>query len=142
MFEVTGDDIAQLSDSELRTLVARLALAELAANGVGVAGVTAGGNQDAPDGGLDVRVAGPVGTSFDFVPRTPTGFQVKRPDLNPAAIAKEMRPNGCLRQAISDLASEGGAYIIVSAQGTEASRVFRRRFGLSHATISRSCLAA
>jgi hypothetical protein len=25
---------------------------------------------------------------------------------------------------------------------TEASRLFRRRFGLSHATISRSCLAA
>jgi hypothetical protein len=27
-------------------------------------------------------------------------------------------------------------------QQFEASRVFRRRFGLSHATISRSCLAA
>lgn len=27
-------------------------------------------------------------------------------------------------------------------KGAEASRLFRRRFGLSHATISRSCLAA
>ena len=56
MFEVTGDDIERLDDSELRTLVARLAVAELRANSLPVAGVTAGGDQNAPDGGLDVRV--------------------------------------------------------------------------------------
>jgi len=34
MFEITGDDIARLGDSDLRTLVVRLALAELQAQGL------------------------------------------------------------------------------------------------------------
>ena len=142
MFEVTGNDIAHLSDSELRTLVARLALAELAANGAPLSGVTAGGNQDAPDGGLDVRVAGPATAAFDFVPRIPTGFQVKRPDLNPAAITREMRPHGQLRQAISDLAAEGGAYIVVSAQGTVADKALRDREAAMRAAIADDANAA
>jgi len=82
MFEVTGTDIANLGDSELRTLVARLTLAELRRQGAPLSAVTAGGNQDAPDGGIDARVDCTISLpNPDFVPRTLTGFQVKNPDM-------------------------------------------------------------
>jgi hypothetical protein len=123
MFEITGSDIANLSDGNLRTLVARLALSELRAQGCPLSSVTAGGNQDAADGGLDVRVEciGSL-TKPDFVPRRLTGFQVKKPDMPASAIREEMRPKGVLRPVISELAAASGSYIIVSAQGSVADK--------------------
>jgi len=119
MLEVTGGDVEKLTDTDLRTLVARLAIAELRAQGCPISAVTAGGNQDAPDGGLDVRVDCPKPLpSADFVPRPICGFQVKRPDMPAGAIKKEMRPNNVLRPVIAELAVASGAYIIVSAQGS------------------------
>lgn len=123
MFEVTGTDIVNLNDSDLRTLVARLALAELRKQGAPLSAVTAGGNQDAADGGLDVRVDCPVPLAdSDFVPRAQTGFQVKKPDMPAAAIKDEMRPDDILRPVITDLANASGAYVIVSAQGSVADK--------------------
>lgn len=58
----------------------------------------------------------------DFVPRRITGFQVKKPDMPPGAIGKEMRPHGHLRPVIRELAALSGAYIIVSAQGSVADK--------------------
>ncbi|MBU3078856.1 hypothetical protein [Sphingomonas quercus] len=123
MFEITGEDVARLGDADLRTLVARLALAELASQGLPQSAVTAGGHQDARDGGIDVRVEvlGALAAA-DFVPRPVTGFQVKRPDMPASEIMKEMRPEPAkeLRPAIARLAERDGAYIIVSAQGSVA----------------------
>jgi hypothetical protein len=116
MFEITGDDIAALSDDDLRSLVALLCEAEMRIRSLPVSAVTWGGNQNAPDGGIDVRVALPAGTAIDgFVPRPQTGFQVKKPDMTPSTIGPEMRPDGTLRPSIRDLAEKGGAYIIVSS---------------------------
>ena len=44
MFEITGDDIAALNDTDLRTLVGRLCEAELRRGGLPVSAVTYGGN--------------------------------------------------------------------------------------------------
>ena len=61
--------------------------------------VTWGGNQDAKDGGLDVRVALPPGASIDgLIPKPATGFQVKTSDMRPAAIANEMSRRVCFGQ--------------------------------------------
>ncbi|CAN5136504.1 hypothetical protein BH09PSE3_BH09PSE3_15340 [soil metagenome] len=57
MLDVTPDDILALRDDELRELVARLCTAELGAQSLPSAAKTAGGHQDAKDGGIDVRVA-------------------------------------------------------------------------------------
>ena len=65
MLEITGDDIADLADDDLRALVARLCEAELRQGDLPAAAVTWGGAQDAPDGGIDVRVALPHGTTID-----------------------------------------------------------------------------
>ncbi len=114
MFEITPQDIAQLDDKQLRTVVGLLCEAELRGRGYSTAAVTWGGDQNAKDGGLDVLVNLPDNNPIDgFIPRKLTGFQVKKQDMQPHAIAGEMRPNGELRPAISDLAQQGGAYIIV-----------------------------
>lgn len=121
MLEITEKDIASLGDSDLRDLVAKLAVAELRSQGCPVSAVTAGGNQDARDGGIDVRVDCPKELVCpDFVPRRQTGFQVKKPDMPRSEIREEMRPNGVLRNVIRQLAEVSGAYIIVSSQGSVA----------------------
>lgn len=128
MFEISGTDISILSDADLRSLVFRLATAELRAKGYPLSSITAGGDQDAADGGLDVRVESPTDiTDPDFVPRRLTGFQVKKPDMPPAAIRLEMRPKGVLRDVIRELADASGAYIIVSGQASLADRPLSRR---------------
>jgi hypothetical protein len=130
MFEISGDDISRLGDADLRFLIARLATAEIRAKGHPLSSMTAGGNQDAADGGLDVRVECPADiVDADFVPRRLTGFQVKKPDMPPAAILAEMRPKGVLRDVILELADALGAYVIISAQGsvTDKALIARRQ---------------
>lgn len=121
MFEITPSDIAQLDDTQLRTLVGLLCEAELRKCGYSTAAVTWGGDQNAKDGGLDVRVSLPHDKPIDgFIPRRSTGFQVKKQDIPPRAIAGEMCPNGKLRPVIGELAKCEGAYIIVSSEGSTA----------------------
>ena len=128
MFEISGSDITSLGDADLRSLVVRLAIAELRAKGYPLSSVTAGGDQDAADGGLDIRVECPTDiTHTDFVPRRLTGFQVKKPDMPAAAIRAEIRPKSVLRDVIRELAEASGAYVIVSAQGSVADRPLARR---------------
>src|ERR1700685_1256583 len=128
MFEITGDDIAALSDEDLRTLVGLLCEAELRRRNLPPSFATWGGDQNAKDGGLDVRVALPPGTAIEgFIPRAETGFQVKKPDMPRHAILSEMKPSGTLRPVFRELADAGGAYIIVSADGSTADPALRNR---------------
>jgi hypothetical protein len=121
MLEITEKDIANLGDADLRDLVARLAAAEFRSKGLPRSSVTAGGNQDAKDGGIDVRVDCPHEIKDpDFVPRPQTGFQVKKSNMQRGAIIKEMSPNGTLRGAIRELVGVSGAYVIISSQGSVA----------------------
>src|SRR6266851_5140919 len=111
MLEITAQDIAKLSDDDLRSLVALLCEAELRALGLPTSAVTWGGSQDAPDGGIDVRIDLPPGTKiYGFLPRPLVGFQVKKPDMRRTEILREMRPGGEVRPSILDLAGNSGAY--------------------------------
>ncbi len=56
LLEITGDDIAQLDDTELRTLIGLLCEADFRLAGLPTKGITWGGHQNASDGGLDVVV--------------------------------------------------------------------------------------
>lgn len=144
MFEVTGDDISRLDDVELRKLVTELSLAELGRLELPLSGVTAGGDQNAADGGIDVRVSRPTGSvTGDFIPREETGIQVKLSDMPRAEILKEMRPGGTLRPVIATLAANGGAYLIVSGKGTVAdSRLTERRDAMREAVAGHANAAA
>jgi hypothetical protein len=128
MLEITGDDIALLNDTDLRTLVGRLCEAELRRHRISTATVTYGGDQNATDGGLDVRVSLPTGSDrHDFIPRPHTGYQVKRSDMPRAKIRAEMRPKGKLRRVIGELAAHEGAYIIVSSKGATSDIALNNR---------------
>ncbi len=129
MFEITADDVARLDDAKLRAVIARLCEAELQQRGLSPSCVTWGGNQDAADGGIDVRVALPPGSKIDgFIPRPATGFQVKQQDMPRREILDEMHPDGAIRPSIQSLAEQFGGYIIVSSQGstTDAALTSRR----------------
>ena len=81
MFDITGQDISLLSDEDLRTLIGRLCEAELRRHGLSPIYATWGGNQNAPDGGVDVRVA----SIADFIPgavhgRFSRSVEVAEPD--------------------------------------------------------------
>ncbi|KQO17557.1 hypothetical protein [Paenibacillus sp. Leaf72] len=121
MIEITGNDISELSDIDLRSLIGLLCEADIRANGLPTAGVTWGGHQNAKDGGVDVRVELTSTIHSDsFIPRSKNCFQVKKPDMPRGAIINEMRPNGELRAVITELIDASGAYIIVSSQGSTA----------------------
>ena len=136
MFEITGNDINALNDTDLRTLIGLLCEADLRRANLPVSAVTWGGNQTAKDGGLDVRVSLPPGTQVQgFIPRAETGFQVKKPDMQPAAIDKEVKPKGRVRPVINQLAALSGAYVIVSSSGSTAdSSLTGRRNAMAKAT--------
>lgn len=128
MFEITANDIALLDDESLRALVALLCEAEARRRGLPTSCITWGGDQNAKDGGLDVRVSFPAGTSIDgFIPCPATGFQVKKPDMPRAKILDEMRPHGTLRESIKNLADEAGAYVIVSSASSTSDPALRSR---------------
>lgn len=117
ILEITGDQIAQLNDTDLRTLVGYLCEREVRAQGHSSSTVTWGGHQNAGDGGIDVRVALSVGTAISgYVPRAATGIQVKAQTMPRSAILKEMAPKGSVLLSIAELAANGGAYIIVSSK--------------------------
>ena len=128
MLDITDCDIAELNDTDLRALVAMLVEATLRGRGIPTSAVTWGGDQNAPDGGVDVRVELEAGaTTGGFIPRMSIGFQVKKPDMGPADINREMRPDGSLREAICNLADRSGAYIIASSGSKLSDAALARR---------------
>lgn len=126
MLEISSEDIAQLSDDDLRSLVGQLCEAELRAQGLPTSGATWGGDQNAADGGIDVRVSSEQAVG-GFLPRASIGFQVKKNDFTPGLIGPEMRPSGRLRPSIAALVGQGGAYIIVSSGANTSDSALRSR---------------
>ena len=128
LFDIDDDQIPQLNDTDLRSLILRLCEADLSRAGLPVSAVTAGGDQNAADGGLDVHVElSDSAHSTGFIPRTNTGYQVKVPDMPRGKILEEMCPSGGLRQVIKDLIDLSGAYVIVSSNGSTSDGALRRR---------------
>ncbi|MEI9477276.1 MAG: hypothetical protein WCO26_11940 [Deltaproteobacteria bacterium] len=128
LLEISGDDIARLDDAELRALIGLLCEADYRLAGLPTKGITWGGHQDARDGGLDVVVRGETPPPQNsFVPRSITGFQVKKPDMPRAEILKEMQPNGILREEIKALIQDRGAYLIVNSSGSTTNTALRNR---------------
>jgi hypothetical protein len=137
MFDVTGQDISFLSDEDLRTLVGRLCEAELSRLGLSPLCATWGGNQNAVDGGVDVRVtlgeSAPLGAAFA---RPKTVFQVKAEDMARGRILAEMKPYGTVRPSILELAAAGGSYIIVSSKGSVSDSALADRRRAMHDAVA------
>ena len=117
IFSIDVKDIQNLNDGQARELVARLCRAELRGKGISQAAVTWGGDQRAKDGGVDVRVdIDPTTGISGYVKNDRCAFQVKAENFSKGKIPAEMAPLNILRPAIVDLATDGGAYVIVSTR--------------------------
>jgi hypothetical protein len=115
LIEVTGNDIAELNDTDLRSLIGLLCEAECKKNGISTKAIQWGGAQDAADNGIDVSVTSDIQfPTCSYIPRVNVIFQSKVTNMTPGLIRQEMMPLGQLRDSISALANTGGAYIIVS----------------------------
>jgi hypothetical protein len=135
MLEIEPADIANLNDTDLRTLLGLLCEAELAQRNLPVSAVTYGGNQNTADGGVDVRVDLPQETSgLDFILRPVSVLQSKKSDLTAKDIELEMCPippgsplkKGVFRDSLSQLALANGAYIIASGASLSATQLKNR----------------
>ncbi|MES0198858.1 hypothetical protein [Mesorhizobium sp. M0011] len=139
---VSADDVQNLSDSDLRELIARLAQADVRSAGFSTNAVTWGGDQRAEDGGIDVRVAlGALEKISGNIPASQTGFQVKADNFASADIVKEMMPKGAIRPCISELAVSKGAYVIVSSKSSVADSAHKRRLVAMNKCLSEAGLA-
>ncbi len=128
ILDITGDDIALLDDTDLRTLIGLLCEADYRSAGLPTKDIIWGGHQDAPDGGLDVVVKGTIlPPPNSSIPRSETGFQVKKSDMPKRKIIDEMKPKGVFRDDIRNLADKNGAYIIVSSNGSTTSKALKSR---------------
>ena len=137
LFEISGDDIAQLNDSELRELIGLLCEADYRRANRSAKRITWGGDQDATDGGLDVVVRDDVKPPENsFIPRSNTGFQVKKSDMPRSKIIPEMRPKAELRESIRDLIVNKGAYIIVSSSAKTSDSAYKNRLKAMKEAIS------
>jgi hypothetical protein len=117
ILEIEPGQIALLNDGDLKTLIARLCELEVVKYHYSAAAVTWGGHQNAADAGIDVGVLLPADAKISgYIPRPATGLQVKTQTMARAEILSEMAPRGILRPALKDLASKGGAYVIVSSR--------------------------
>ncbi len=135
--EITSDDIAELDDSDLRSLIGLLCEADFRAAHLPTVGITWGGSQDASDGGIDVRVASHTVPLSSHVERKDTGFQVKKPDMPPAEIKKEMCLQGSLRESIKELIENKGSYIVVSSSASLTDTMLKRRLAAMRACVDK-----
>lgn len=116
-FELKPSDISNLSDADLREMVARLCEAELHDQKIQRSCILWGGAQEAADGGLDIRVKSEIPLlNPGFVPRNNTGFQIKKSSMGKAACREEMLMGGEVKEVIRSLIEQKGAYIIVSGK--------------------------
>lgn len=116
-FLITSSDIQSLNDEQARELVTRLCKAELLTKSIATSAVSWGGDQRAPDGGVDVRVDIKSANNISgYVPRSSTIYQVKAESFSAKKIKKEMAPKGKLRTSITELIQQSGAYVIVSTK--------------------------
>lgn len=116
IFDIEKDDLLRLSDVLLEELIARLAEAEVSANGYSPAYVCWSGSINAPDGGIDIHVQVPAkNLNTGFLARSDTILQAKIHAMPKSTIQNEMSDEyGQLSETISEQVSKGGSYIIVS----------------------------
>ena len=138
LIEITGDDIAELGDADLRELIGLLCEADYRLAGLPTSGIKWGGHQDAADGGLDVVVRDKVSPPVtSFVLKSVTGFQIKKSKMARAAILKEMCPKGVLRESIKTLLLDRGAYTIVSSGDSTSPTSYKNRINAMKEAVGR-----
>jgi hypothetical protein len=126
-FTISKELIAGLGDERLRELLSNLLEAEARRRGIAPAGIAVGGNQTAPDGGVDasIRWVGPPKPGA-WLPRRHVTFQCKAETMAAGPLTKEMRPKGKVRPLFATLARGRSSYIVFSTDDPSNSGYERR----------------
>jgi hypothetical protein len=122
MLSIDKTHIQKLKYEDLEDLLGLLCEAELRRYNVPSASVRWGGKQTSKDGGIDVEVkASSLPYQDGYIRRAFTGIQAKVSSLNKADIKKAMTTkDGALLDSIRELAINGGAYVLASANSDTA----------------------
>ena len=124
-----------IGDELLRELLIRLIEAEARDRRISLSGIRAGGNQTAPDGGVDAWIEWEGGPApGDWLPARSIAFQCKAERMRPAAIREEMCPGGQPRLLLTQLASAAGAYIIFTTDDPAGLKHTERTEAMREAT--------
>ena len=116
LFELRTEDIKELDDKQLVELIRRLCEADVLTAGESTKCVNYGGKSDETDWGLDIVITMKNDPPQSiYIPRQTTGVQVKKSDMKPSKIQKEMSTHIGIGKSINWLAEQSGAYIIVSS---------------------------
>jgi hypothetical protein len=126
-FAISKGLVRQLDDVALRSLLGKLLEAEAASQGIPMAAIDLGGNQNAPDGGIDAALSWQDGPKpGGWLPRRLTYYQCKAQALPPRAVESEMRPGGSPRSIFARLTRQAGAYVIFSTDDIGANGIDAR----------------
>jgi hypothetical protein len=137
LLTITVDDIKALDDDVLEELIAELCRCEFLYHDLHTAAIIAGGELTSTDGGIDILVS--LGSELPytdgFIPRSVTGFQVKKHTMPAGKIEEEMKPGGELRPSIQKIAVAGGSYIIVSGKDNVSGSWREKRINAMHEAL-------
>lgn len=135
LFEVTTQEVKSLTAEDLQELIGRLCIADIILSGKSSRHVKFGGDINTPDGGIDILVDCPEAIPQGlYVPRKLTGFQVKKPKMEPRDICKEMSKYLNENGSITRLIKNAGAYILVSSgQSCNVSQLMKRENAMREA---------
>lgn len=137
LFELRQEDIKELDDVQLVELIRRLCEADVVRAGESTKCVTYGGKSGETDWGLDIVVTVKNDPPHSiYIPRQTTGIQVKKSDMAPSEIQKEMLAHIGIGKSINWLAEQSGAYIIVSSGRSCTQRLLMDRIKSMRSLVS------
>ena len=117
-FEVTGEDIAALTERVLSLLLRRLLSGEAEANNIPPRGIHVASGIHTPDAGEDGRISwegGPERTPF--LPSRLCQFQLKAGSVSPVVAARDViATGGAVKSMVRAVLDDGGHYIMLSAR--------------------------
>lgn len=133
IFEISANQIEQIDEDQLVSLLRRLIQAELNKNSIPLSSGTAPAQITIADGGDDARVSWSGGPNeTDWLPSRFTVFQSKKGTTSPAGLKVETQTKSTqgtnapkLNEALEKAISQSGAYVIVTPTpvvGTKADR--------------------
>jgi hypothetical protein len=129
LFEVTHEDINQLSDSQLTNLLNQLLHLETARFGIAAPDIRVALNINVSDGGEDGRIqwkGAPERTAY--IPNRLTMFQCKATDMGAPDCAKELRRKRSvkLKSQVEKVLDARGSYILFTTQALNEKQVSER----------------
>ena len=127
-FEVTGGNIAALTERTFPDLLRRLLNAEAEANNLPADGIQVASNIYASDGGVDGRITwnqDPDRTRL--LPGRLNQFQLKAGKISPSRAGRELVTKGAVRDMVRSSLEDGGHYIMLCAHPYTPQQIDARR---------------